>query len=134
MALVQPYLLYCIPLWGALQNCDAMSKLFILQKKCIRIITNHTNKVDGTFQHTKPLFRRMKILTVFNLYYYMCALEAMKIATFHSPTALFKFYTISERSRRLLLPKFSLSRIMKKSFIYNSSKILNYLIQHVNYK
>ncbi len=33
MALLQPYLMYCIPLWGSLFYSEPMQKLFILQKK-----------------------------------------------------------------------------------------------------
>ncbi len=134
MALVQPYLIYCTLIWGSEHSTEIMDKLFKLQKKCIRIVTNSTSKVNGMFQHTKPLFRKIKVLTIFNIYYYMSALEAMKIMNSKSPPALFSFYNISERSKRLIPPKFNLTRLMNKSFIYKSSKLLNHLItQDIKY-
>ena len=129
MALVQSYLIYCIPLWGSLHKSASLNKLFILQKKCIRLINNRTKKIDGIFPHTKPLFKKSNVLTVFNLYYYMTCIEATKIVQFESPIAIYEFFDISIRSQRFIIPKFRLSKIMNKSFIYNSSKILNYLLQ-----
>ena len=67
MALVQPYLNYCISLWGYSTTSSSMKSLFILQKKCIRIVTGKTSKENGMFKHTKPLFQSLNILTVFNL-------------------------------------------------------------------
>ena len=79
LSLVQPYLTYCIPLCGSKFNSATMQKLFILQKKCIRIVSNKTHKVNDRFQHTKPLFFRLKLLTIFNLYYYFCGCLSMRI-------------------------------------------------------
>ena len=70
MALIQPYLIYCISLWGFSLSSAYMNKLFVLQKKCIRIIAGKTAKENGMFQHTKPIFQNLKILTIFNLYTY----------------------------------------------------------------
>ena len=130
MALVQPYLIYCISLWGSLHKSKTMERLFILQKKCIRIISKKTERVKGILQHTKPIFHRYRILNVFNLYYYITASVAMKIVRLCTPKALFDFYVISERSNRFILPLFSLTSNMNKSFVFNSMKILNYLLQH----
>ncbi len=86
------------------------------------------------FQHTKPLFSKMRVLTIFNIYHYMTALEAIKILNSNSPPALYSMFNISARSERLLLPKFCLTRLMNKSFVYKSSKILNHLItQDIKY-
>ncbi len=130
MALVQPYLIYCIPLWGSQHKSEEFNDLFVLQKKCIRIVSNKTDKVGYAFQHTKPLFFQNNTLTVFNLYYYMTAMESMKIINTCIPISLYNKFKISKISNRCIVPKFSLSKIMNKSFIFNSSKILNYFIQH----
>ncbi len=130
MALVQPYLMYCIPLWGSLHKSNLMQKLFILQKKCIRIISKKTEKIDGMLQHTKPIFQRLKILNVFNIYNYMTACEAMKIIKTKIPSTLYSLFTRSSRSNRFIFPLFNLTSIMNKSFVYNSKKLLNYLLQH----
>ena len=109
MALVQPYLIYCIPLWGHSRTSPEMDKLFKLQKKCIRIALGKTEKLNGTFQHTKPMFRNINVLNVFNLYTYFTAFEAMKILADQSPKQLFECFVKSTISNRLILPKFKLT-------------------------
>ena len=94
MALVQPYLIYCMPLWGSQPKIKEFSKLFVIQKKCIRIITNKTDKIGYAFQHTKPLSQNTKILTIYHLFFYMTALEAIKILGFKIPTVLFDKFGI----------------------------------------
>ena len=78
-ALVQPYFVYTMPIWASNHKSKIFDVLFKLQKKSIRIITNKTSKVEGQFQHTKPLFKKTNILTIHNLYYYLTASEAKKI-------------------------------------------------------
>ena len=130
LALIQPYLVYCAPLWGASKNSLDIQKLFILQKKCIRIVSNKTVKQNNMFEHTKPLFFRLQILNIFNIYTYMTACEAMKIVVSAIPKSIKDKFTFSERSDRIILPKFNLVSTMKRSFVYNSAKILNYLLEH----
>ena len=54
----------------------------------------------------------------------------MRVLDNKVPHNLFNLFNISERSGRLLLPKFSLSKARDNSFIFNASKILNYLLEH----
>jgi len=128
LALIQPYLLYCIALWGSSFNSDKLNKLFILQKKCVRIVAGKTTKVNGIFAHTKPIFRSLNILTVFNLYTYFTATETMKIISTGSPVHLRNNFQVSERSVRLLIPKFEHESLKRISFTYNGSKIINHLL------
>ena len=130
ISLVQPYLNYCIPLWGANFYSDSLTKLFILQKKCIRIVARKTEKIDNMFQHTKPIFFKLKLLSISSLYYYSTASFATRILTTEIPRSIFNLFTVSERTNRLILSKFNRSSIKTNSFIFNSSKILNYLLQH----
>ena len=130
MALVQPYMMYCTPLWGSSKISVDMKKLFILQKKCIRIVSNKTAKINGQFQHTKPLFSRLKILNIFNIYTYLTASEASKIINYKMPKNLKHMFVLSAHSDRLITPKFHLSLAINNSFIYNSQKILNFLLNH----
>ena len=74
-AIVQPYLNYCISLWGYSLTSKSMNRLFVLQKNCIRIVTGKTAKENGMFKHTKPMFQSLNVLTVFNLYVYFTASE-----------------------------------------------------------
>ena len=59
--LIHPYLSYCNLIW-ALDRTMYLDKLFISQKKAIRLITNSTYNA-----HTDPLFSKLSILTVFQL-------------------------------------------------------------------
>ncbi len=69
MALIQPYLIYCISLWGFSLTSAKMNNLFLLQKKCVRIVAGKTTKENGIFRHTKPIFSNLKVLTIYLLYY-----------------------------------------------------------------
>ena len=130
LSLIQPYITYCIPLWGQNISSSALNRLFVLQKKCIRIVCDSSEKVNGSFQHTKPMFFKLKLLTVFNLYNYFCGCFAMSILKNESPGQIFKLFNVSERSGRLLLPKFVSSKIMYNNFIYNASKLINFLYEN----
>ena len=129
-ALVQPYFVYTLPLWGTNHTYPEFNDLFKLQKKAIRIITKKTSKIAGKFQNTKPLFRKTNILSIQNLYFYLTATEARKILTKSSPEQINDLYLKSSRTGRLILPKFISERFKTKSFIFNSSKIVNYFLSN----
>ena len=129
-ALVQPYFVYTIPLWGTKHTSPEFNDLFKLQKKAIRIITNKTSKIEGKFQNTKPLFRKANILTIQNLYFYLTATEARKILTKKSPELINDLFMKSFRTDRLILPKFKTERFKLKSFTFNASKIVNYFLSN----
>lgn len=56
-------IVYGINIWG---NCNSISKILVLQKKAVRILTGSV--FDA---HCKPLFTNEGILTVINLYIYI---------------------------------------------------------------
>ena len=95
-----PYLVYCIPLWGSLPKIKEFNKLFVIQKQ--------------------PLFQNTTIVTIYNLFF----LVSLR------PPVLFDKFGISKFSSRCIYPKLSLSRMKQISFLFNSSKILNYFAQH----
>ena len=59
--LIEPYLAYCNIVWG-INRTTTLDKLFTSQKKIIRLIT--LSKYNA---HTKPLFSRLPLLTVYQL-------------------------------------------------------------------
>ena len=66
-AIILPYLNYCNTAWS--NSTDYyMNRLFLLQKKAIRIITH-----SSFYAHSKPLFAKLKILNVFDLNYFNIA-------------------------------------------------------------
>ena len=129
-ALVQPYMVYCIPLWGSNHNCKDFVNIFIGQKKAVRVLSNRTYKINHRFVNTKPLFARHNILTIHNLYFYLLSTETYKILNNKSPSEIFNSFTLSNRSIRLIIPKFQKTIIAKKCFSYTASRIMNYLLQN----
>ena len=72
MSLVYSYLNYCNLIWGAAERTN-IEPLFKLQKKAIRIITN-----SYYLEHTLPLFKNYKLLTVYQVYVLNCILFIYK--------------------------------------------------------
>ena len=72
-SLIYPYFMYCHVVWG---NCNKtnLSRLILLQKKIIRIITNSTY-----LAHTDPLFTNLRIIKIQNLYTYVCSIIIYKL-------------------------------------------------------
>ena len=66
-SLIYPYYTYCNLIWGSADN-KHLNSLVKLQKKSVRIIS----KV-GYLEHTKPLFKNLKILQVHEIYNFNCA-------------------------------------------------------------
>ena len=130
LSLIQPYLMYCIPIWGVQRASAKFEELFILQKKAIRIVTNHTQKINYCYQHTKPLFNKTNILTLHNLYFYVTTTVTAKIINSNMPNNIFNFFPLSNRSNRIILPKYKKATFQKASFVHNSSKILNYFLSN----
>ena len=54
----------------------------------------------------------------------------MSILKNESPGQIFKLFNVSERSGKHLLPKFVNSKMMYNNFIYNASKLLNFLCEN----
>ena len=48
---------------------------------------------DYTKEHTKPLFKKHNILSIFNLYPYFCLNETYKILKFRTPYSLYELET-----------------------------------------
>ena len=61
-SLILPYLLYCNLIWASTYPTH-IQPLFILQKKAVRIIT-----CSPFCTHSQPLFDKLKVLTIFNIY------------------------------------------------------------------
>jgi len=63
-ALIHPYFLYCLIIYSC-TNQKNLNKLFLLQKRCIRLISN--SKYNA---HTEPLFFSLNILPFLDLIKY----------------------------------------------------------------
>ncbi len=69
-AYFQSIIRYGLVLWG---NCSRVKEVLVLQKKAIRVITN--SELDA---HCKPLFIKLKLQTVINLYIFDLICYAIK--------------------------------------------------------
>ena len=149
-ALFKSHLSYCISSWGAIPSAK-LQGIFSIQKRCIRLLfgteysydhsgyyetcarartfEEHTSKKNFCLKHTKPLFNKNKLLSVYNLYTYHTLLDIYKILKTHTPISLFSLFKLSKRDRNftLHLPSVKLD-ISMKIFVYNSSVKWNSLI------
>ena len=137
--LVESHLRYGISAWGGV-SANVLSPLFILQKKCIRILFGDRQKYldrfntaartrpfvkpfptpDFTKEHTKPLFNDKGLLTIHNIYFYHCLLEVFKILKFRSPISLYDAYKMSGRKQTLIvLDKQTRGYISRSSTLWN---------------
>ena len=69
---IYPYLTYCIEVWGSATQ-SRLNPLFILQKKAIRIISQ-----SGYRDHTAPLFKKLHLLNLKNIYFYQIGIFMFK--------------------------------------------------------
>ena len=143
--LFESHLSYCISVWGGVSQ-NKINPLFIVQKKCLRILFGDKEKFLNKFktssmpldkqllgerlyckEHSKPLFKSQNIMTVHNIYNYHCLMEVFKILKLRTPISLFSQYNISNRKETLLL-----TPLPNTDFIYNSAVLWNSLRTKLN--
>ena len=108
-SLFKSHLSYCISSWGGVSP-NKLSKLFSIQKRCIRLLfgtkptfdhveyyqtcarvrtyQEHMSKKDYCLEHTKSLFNSNRVLSIHNLYVYHSFLELFKVMKITSPIAI----------------------------------------------
>ena len=143
--LFESHLIYGISVWGGVSKTH-LDKLFILQKKCTRILFGDKEAYLNKFrtcvrarskenqtlgsefysrEHSKPLFTKNEIMTVYNLYKYHTVLLAFKILKFRTPIALHGCFNLSYRKATLLLtPRPSINFIYQASSLWNKVRTL----------
>ena len=72
-------------------------------------------------EHTKPIFNRLKILTVQNLFKYHCISEFSKIIKYHCPYSLYEAINISNRTTSLTVILLNKSN----TFLFTAAKLWN---------
>ena len=152
-ALFKSHLSYGISCWGGIHK-SKLQGIFLVQKRCIRLLfgseytfdhaeyyetcarvrtyKDHTSKKMYILEHTKPLFNKNEILSIFNLYIYHTFITTFKILKTCTPVSLCNLFSKSFRcaSVLLLLPTVKLD-ISKNNFVFNSCKIWNNLIGYM---
>ena len=68
-AIIYPFLLYDIPLWGSASK-NLLTPILVLQKKFVRLATfmDFFPLIAGTLEHTPPLFYKLILLNIFDIY------------------------------------------------------------------
>ena len=141
-ALFESHLTYGISVWGVSLKDNASDKLFVTQKQCIRVLFGDLDKyldkqstcartrpfgaqkLGQTYyekEHTKPIFNRLKLLTVQNLFKYHCISELSKIIKFRCPHTIYDCIKLSPResSLNIILP------VKSNTFLYRASTFWN---------
>ena len=99
-ALFKSHLSYCISTWGGIHS-SKLQGLFSIQKRCVRLLfgteysfdhagyyetcararsfNDHQSDKNYCLEHTKPLFKKHKLMILPNLYVYHTLLELYKI-------------------------------------------------------
>ena len=126
VSLIEPYLRYCIEVWGSASFCY-LGGLLKTQKSAIRIVNNLP--FDA---HTALHFVESEILTISNLYKYHILLLTYKAVHFRNDELLFncgvthsQIHThLTRNAENLLLPRFNMSK-SQKCISYAGPKLYN---------
>ena len=86
LTLVHSHLMYGITAWG---NSSTTNKLYLLQKKALRLINNKTY-----LSHTDPLFKQEKVLKLHDIYKVFTALHVHDILANNLPSSFNNFFPI----------------------------------------
>ena len=129
MSLVYTYMNYCNLIWGAAEK-GIVEPLFKLQKKALRIITR-----SHYLAHTEPLFKNLKLLTIYQVYSLNCSIFIFKcmkgnlFPQFKSRMAIgSQFHDHNTRGKEMLRLKFRARlRICQRSFLNNGVNMWNTL-------
>lgn len=111
---------YGVIFWG--NSCDA-EKVFILQKKCIRILTN-----IGQMESCRPHFIKHKILTLTSIYILESCKFVKKHQTFYSPDKRVKR---NDRYTNKLKIPFTKLNLVASSPHYMLIKIYNHIPNYI---
>jgi len=106
-SLIKPYFTYCIIIWGNTYK-TYVHKLYIQQKKIIRII-----HFSGFNSHTDPLFRKLKVMNIEQLYRYFVGIFVYKSLNKLLPERFSNYFSKNVTSRNIdtLRPAISSSRV-----------------------
>jgi len=147
--LFESYLTYGITVWGGVSNTKLLP-LFRAQKQCVRILfgdkeayldkfktcarsrPTETQILGENFfskEHSKPLFNKNKIITLYNLYYLHSISETFKILRFRTPISMYDLFVLSNRPGKDTL---ILSPFQSNAFIYKAGVLWNSVRQKLN--
>jgi hypothetical protein len=112
---------YGIIFWG---SCYYATKVFLLQKKIIQIITNTTSR-----DSCRKAFKNMEIMTLYSQYIYSLVLYTINNKhLFDTNNKIHKYKTKSNNN--LYLPVANLSKFSKGAYI-SGKKVFSHLPQYI---
>ena len=124
-SLVYPYLSYCIPIWGAAYD-NHISNLIVIHKKLIRVIT-----CSDYNAHTSPLFYRLEILKLKDIYTFSLAVEMFKynkgLTNNNNYNASHREQVYNTRNKNAMLPTFQRLTTTQQSISYRAPHVWNSL-------
>ena len=85
-AFIYPYFNYCIPVWGNTYK-SYLDSLVKLQKRGVRTIIGAPR-----YEHTDPIFKQLKIISLTKLYIYAVQLFVFEYNRNCLPPIFFDFY------------------------------------------
>ena len=123
VALIQPYLTYCIVNWGGTYP-SYLQKLHVSQKKIIRIISN-----SGFNSHTEPLFKELCLMNIFQLHEYFVGAFVFKCLSDLLPNIFHNYFTpnIHNRNGITLQSMYHSKKMCESSLKISGPKIWNAL-------
>ena len=138
--LFESHLSYGITVWGSAAK-KHIDRIFKTQKHCIRVLFGDRQayleklatcvrtrayseqKLGAEFyirESSKPLFSKLGVLTVHNIYNNRVVLDTFKVMKTRTPPSLYMSFTVSQRKPTLLLvPPASESYIYRASCLWN---------------
>ena len=120
----QSLLFYCNLIWNNTNKSD-LNSLYVVQKRLIRLITK-----SEYLAHTRPLFRRTKILDLESIRKYCLGLYCYKNKD--NFDHLLATHTYSTRHRYQLRPIRHRTSKFEKSFIYQAPILWNQIRTQIN--
>ena len=152
-SLFASHLSYCISVWGGTYKTK-LSKIFLLQKRCLRILfgkelsfdhpefyetcarvrtyQEHMKPKDYSLEHTKPIFNSHGLLSVHSLYRMYLFMETFKILKYHRPISSFSLFQVNRNTKRnLIIPPKSSLDIVRNNFVSKASNNWNKCVKHV---
>ena len=135
--LFESHLSYAISVRGGI-SLNQIKPIFLTQKKCIRImfgdnearVRARENQKLGlnlyTKESSKPIFKKMKLLTVKNLYRKRCIVEIFKIIKYKVTVSMISLGRESERKEcQLMTPFPSHNFSYQSAWLWNKFKSVN---------
>ena len=143
-SLIQSHINYCSNVWG-LGAKSTLNSIFVSQKKAIRAVENRFNncfynKDTGELPcHTKHIFARNKLLTIYNIVAKNCLAAMHKVYLDKSPVNVQRLFDVNrepkQNSRRdpefFKIPRTRI-KVLDKTLPYAGSKLYNYTCNKLN--